>query len=63
MGFGTTRYGAHVRGTFGSTLERRCKLLLMLRRVDKEKRNMQGIVVLLIAVFVAVGTSTVEHLT
>ena len=35
MGFGTTGYGAHVRGTFGSTLERRWEFLLVLRGVDK----------------------------
>jgi hypothetical protein len=62
MGFGTTGYGAHIRGTFGSTLERRCKFLLVLRGVGKEKRNMQGIIMLLVALFVTVGASTVEHL-
>lgn len=37
-------------------------MLLVLRGVDEEKRHMQGIVMVLITLFVAVGTSTMEHL-
>jgi len=62
MVFGTMRYGVHGWGTFRSTLEQRCAFLLMFLWIDKEKGNMQGIIVVVIALFVTVVTSTIEHL-
>jgi len=60
--FTTTGKGLDVSRTFRCTLKGRGMALVVLRKIGKEKGDVEGIKMILIVLVVAVGTSTVKHL-
>jgi hypothetical protein len=60
--FTTTGKGLNVSGTFRCTLKGRGMTLVVLREIGKEKGDVEGIMMILIVLVVAVGASTMKHL-